>query len=94
MKIGMATASICRQFPDERDEIRQYAEIGFEALDYAGSVSYTHLDVYKRQIQNSAIQRVITERGKPVYATASRAGTILIDNGNMKLIGNVKVFNK
>ena len=36
MKIGMATASICRQFPDERDEIRQYAEIGFEALDYAG----------------------------------------------------------
>lgn len=36
MKIGMATAAICRQFPDERDAIRQYAEIGFDALDYAG----------------------------------------------------------
>lgn len=46
------------------------------------------------EIQNNSIQRVIAERGKTVYATASRNGAILIDNGNIKLIGNVKTFSK
>lgn len=46
------------------------------------------------QTQNHSIQRVIAERGKPVYATALRTGALLVDNGSIKLIGNVKVFNK
>lgn len=44
-------------------------------------------------IQNESIQRVIAERGKTVYATALGSGAIVIDNGNIKLIGNVKVYN-
>ena len=45
-------------------------------------------------IQNESIQRVIAERGKTVYATSLRSGAILVDNGKIKLIGNVKVYNK
>lgn len=53
-----------------------YMEVHYEATD----------------IQNHSIQRVIAERGKPVYATALGSGAILIDNGNIKPIGNVQIF--
>ena len=43
-------------------------------------------------VQNEAIQRVLAERGKTVYATVAQAGAILVDNGNVKLLGDVKVF--
>ena len=42
--------------------------------------------------QNEAIQRVLLERGKTVYATVAQTGAILVDNGNIKLLGNVKMF--
>lgn len=32
-----------------------------------------------------------SERGKPIYITALGSGAILVDNGNIKLIGNVKM---
>ena len=41
-------------------------------------------------VQDEAIQRVLAERGKTVYATAVRSGAILVDNGNLKLLGDVK----
>ena len=44
--------------------------------------------------QDESIQRVLAERGKAVYATAVRAGAILVDNGNLKLLGDVKVFGR
>ena len=44
--------------------------------------------------QDESIQRVLAERGKTVYATAVRAGAILVDNGNLKLLGDVKVFGR
>ena len=44
--------------------------------------------------QDESIQRVLAERGKTVYATAVRAGAILADNGNLKLLGDVKVFGR
>ena len=64
----------------------------YKGLPYLNDF-YLEVHYDDTEIQNDAIQRVITDRGKPVYATASGAGAILIDNGNMKLIGNVKVFN-
>lgn len=65
----------------------------YKGLPYLNDF-YLEVHYENTEIQNDAIQRVITERGKPVYATASGAGAILIDNGNMKLIGNVGVFGK
>lgn len=44
-------------------------------------------------IQNEAINRVISERGKTVYATSLLQGAILVDNGKIKLLGDVKVYN-
>lgn len=34
MKIGIDTGTICNKVPDEREAIRRYADIGFDALDY------------------------------------------------------------
>ena len=42
--------------------------------------------------QNAAIQRVIEERNKTVYATVCMKGAILVDNGAMKLLGDVKEY--
>ena len=44
-------------------------------------------------IQKSAIQKVLAERGKTVYATALMKGAILVDNGTIKLLGKVKKYN-
>ena len=41
---------------------------------------------------NESIKRVISERKKTVYATDFKFSAILVDNGNIKLIGNVKTF--
>lgn len=45
-------------------------------------------------MQKKSIQRVLKERGKPIYATVLGAGAILVDNGNIKLLGDVKVFTE
>lgn len=42
--------------------------------------------------QQDAIRRVITERGKPVYATSFGKGAIVVDNGEVRLFGDVKRF--
>lgn len=43
-------------------------------------------------IRDAVIQRVSAKRGKTVYAAAVRSGAMLVDNGNIKLIGDVKIF--
>ena len=43
--------------------------------------------------QDESIRRVISERGKTVYATAMQSGAILVDDGNIRLLGNVKRFD-
>lgn len=44
--------------------------------------------------QDDSINRVISERGKPVYATNFRSGAIIVDNGKIKLVGNVRTFSE
>lgn len=44
--------------------------------------------------QDAAIQRVLVERGKTVYATVFKQGAVLVDSGNIKLLGDVRVFSK
>lgn len=43
-------------------------------------------------IQNASIQRVLAEKKKPVYATEYMSGAIIVDNGNVKTVGKVHVF--
>lgn len=42
--------------------------------------------------QHASIRRVLSERGKPVYATALQSGAILVDRGTVKLLGDVRTF--
>lgn len=75
--------------PDEDYSEFQYCK----GLPYLNNF-YLEVHYEATKIQNEAIKRVLTERGKTVYATVSGSGAILVDNGNVKLLGNVKVFDK
>ena len=46
------------------------------------------------ETQNDAIRRVLKERGKTVYATAFKNGALLVDNGKIKPLGNVRTFKE
>ena len=75
--------------PDE-----DYSEFKYyKGLPYLNDF-YLEVHYEGAEIQNDSIQRVIAERGKPVYATVLGNGAMLIDNGNIKLIGNVETYNK
>lgn len=54
---------------------------------------YLQVHYEDTKVQNESIKRVISERKKTVYATDFKFSAILVDNGNIKLIGNVKTFN-
>lgn len=63
----------------------------YEGLAYLNDF-YLEVHYEGTDIQKTSIQRVLSERGKTVYATHLRSGAILVDNGNIKLIGDVEVF--
>ena len=73
---------------DDYPEFKYYEELPY-LNDFYMEVHYEETTV-----QDESIQRVLAERGKTVYATAVRSGAILVDNGNLKLLGDVKVFGK
>lgn len=68
----------------------------FKYYDGLGYLDDFYLEVHyeNKKVQNKAIQRVLSERGKTVYATAFMSGAVIVDNGNIKLLGDVKTFNK
>lgn len=75
--------------PDE-----DYPEFGYyEGLPYLDNF-YLEVHYEGTAAQNKAIRRVLAERGKRVYATALNSGAILLDNGKIKLLGDVKVFDE
>ena len=63
----------------------------YEGLSYLKDL-YLEVHYEGTDIQKASIQRVLSERGKTVYATHLRSGAILADNGKIKLIGDVEVF--
>ncbi|MCD7859265.1 MAG: Type 1 glutamine amidotransferase-like domain-containing protein [Firmicutes bacterium] len=74
--------------PDE-----DYPEFSYyEGLGYLNDF-YLEVHYEGTQIQDAAIRRVIKERGKPVYATYLGDGALLVDNGNIKVLGKVAIYN-
>ena len=81
-----------------------YEKYGFvadeliEEFDYPNQKHVLHpagSERKERQLAiNTTVREISAERGKTVYATAVRAGAILVDNGNLKLLGDVKVFGR
>jgi len=43
--------------------------------------------------QKSAIEQVLTDRKKIVYATSLMRGALIVDNGTVKTVGDVKIFS-
>ena len=64
----------------------------YEGLSYLNDF-YLQVHYEDTTVQNDAIRRVISERGRKVYATTFKKGAILIDDGDIKLIGDVKIFD-
>lgn len=70
----------------------------YPAFSYYEGLPYLHdfyLEVHYQgtEVQNTSIHRVMAERKKTVYATAFRAGGILVDSGHVKLLGQVHTFH-
>ena len=53
---------------------------------------YVEVHYAGTETQDAAIRRVLAERGKPVYATALRAGALVAEDGRVRTIGDVRVF--
>lgn len=71
---------------DDYPEFGYYSGIGY--------LNQLYLEVYYEDApsQKAAIRRVLKERGKAVYATAAGAGAIIVDNGDVSLLGDVRTF--
>ena len=71
-----------------------YPEFGYyEGLPYLKDF-YLEVHYEKTASQKAAIEKVIAERQKPVYATSLLKGAILVDNGSIRLLGDVKEYKQ
>lgn len=71
-----------------------YPEFGYyEGIPYLDGF-YMEVHYEGTAAQEASIRRVLAERGKTVYATVFKSGAILVDNGNIKLLGDVKIFQE
>ena len=71
-----------------------YPEFGYyEGLPYLKDF-YLEVHYEETASQKAAIEKVIAERKKTVYATSLLKGAILVDNGNVQLLGNVKEYKQ
>lgn len=71
-----------------------YPEFGYyEGLPYLKDF-YLEVHYEESASQKAAIEKVITERQKTVYATSLLKGAILVDNGNIRLLGDVKEYKQ
>lgn len=71
-----------------------YPEFGYyNGLPYLDRF-YLEVHYQNTAIQNCAIDRVLHERSKTVYATHFAKGAIVVDNGVIELIGDVETFIK
>ena len=66
-----------------------YSEFGYyHGIGYLNGF-YLEVHYEGRKTQDEAIERVLRERGCPVYVSHTRRGGIVVDNGKVKLLGTV-----
>jgi len=70
-----------------------YPEFGY--YEGLGLLNGFYLEVHYEgnPVQEACIRRVLAERRKPVYATADENAAIIIDGGEMQLLGDVRRFD-
>ena len=64
----------------------------YEGLPYLNDF-YLEVHYEGNAAQKESIQKVLYERKKKVYATSLMKGAIIVNNGIVKLLGDVKEFN-
>ncbi|MBQ8551345.1 MAG: Type 1 glutamine amidotransferase-like domain-containing protein [Clostridia bacterium] len=64
----------------------------YKGLTYLNDF-YLEVHYEGTEAQKASIQKVISERGKTVYATTLMSGAIIVDEGDIKLLGDVKMFD-
>lgn len=55
---------------------------------------YLEVHYENSEIQNQSIRRVLQERNQTVYATVCGKGAIIVGDGAVRLLGDVKVFER
>ncbi len=53
---------------------------------------YLEVHYENKDIQNKAIEKVLKEKNKIVYALVDGKGALIVDNGKKKILGEVKIF--
>lgn len=72
---------------------KDYSEFSYyEGLPYLSDF-YLEVHYEGTPTQELSIQRVIRERQKTVYATVLHKGAILVEDGKLKLLGEVKKYD-
>lgn len=70
-----------------------YSEFAYyKGLPYLKNL-YIEIHYENTDLQKQSINKVISERNKTLYAISHGSGAIIIDNGVINLIGNVKTFH-
>ncbi len=73
--------------PDE-----DYPAFGYyEGLPYLKDF-YLEVHYEEKAVQKDSIEKVLKERQKPLYALSLMKGALLIDDGNIQFLGNVKEY--
>ncbi len=62
-------------------------------MDINKSDFYLQVHYKGTREQNESIRHVLSERGQTVCATSLQAGAVFVDNGDIKLFGDVKKFD-
>ena len=69
-----------------------YKDFGYyKGLGYLNSL-YLEVHYEFKPEQDESVRRVLIERDLPVYVTHTRAGGVVVDNGEIKIIGQVDLY--
>ena len=90
--MGYSAGAVIQLAEYHLSEDKDYPKFGYyEGLPYLNDF-YLEVHYEATEAQKSAIRRVLEERKKPVYATACMKGAVIVDNGVIKTVGDVKKF--
>ena len=64
----------------------------YEGLGYIDNF-YLEVHYGNTDVQNESVKKVLSERKKTVYALNLGKGAIVVDNGKIDLLGDVRIFN-
>lgn len=84
-----AVIQLAEYYLDPDDDYKEFSY--YEGLPYLDDF-YLQVHYEATPIQQEAIQRVLSERKKPIYALAHGNGGLVAHDGQIKMLGDVTLF--